>query len=375
MTSVAAVEAIPVAYPEPNDFDAMRNLCLVKLTDSDGRVGWGESVSMWPEASRAVVSIIEGMSALVVGSDPKQTEAIWHRLKRHAWWYGYGGGIASFAIAALDIAMWDLKGQILGQSVLDLLGGSVHERLPAVASAHGHHESIEEMAEEAKGWLSSGLQGMKVGFGKKGNARLGYDVDRDIEYVAAMREAIGPDRLLMIDCGIAVEWDLAGALKRTHAFDEYDLHWLEEPLGAWDPHGYAVLRQSTRSLIAYGEKEWTVQGYERVLDTGTVDVVGVDPGRAEGITGFKKVADRVLAHRRQVNAHAWSSAIVSAASLAVSFSSPASKLFELKPLRNPIQHDLVTTPFEHVDGWVHPPSGPGLGIEVINDVVDRYRVE
>lgn len=373
--TVVRVEAIPVSYPEPNDFDAMRNLCLVKLTDSDGRVGWGESVTMWPEASKATAAIIEGMSDLVVGADPVGTEALWHRLKHHAWWYGYGGGIASFAVAAIDIALWDLKGKILDRSVLDLLGGPVHTRLPGVASSHGHHESIAEMADEAREWLSTGLQGMKVGFGKRGNARLGYEYDRDVEYVAAMRDAIGPERLLMIDCGIAVEWDVSGALRRARAFDEHDVHWIEEPLGAWDPEGYATLRQNTRALIAYGEKEWTLAGYQRVLDTGTVDVVGVDPGRAEGITGFKKVADQVHAKRRQVNAHAWSSAIVSAASLAVSFSTPASRLFEFKPLRNPMQHELVTEPFDHVDGWAYPPTGPGLGIEVIEDVVDRYRLD
>jgi L-alanine-DL-glutamate epimerase-like enolase superfamily enzyme len=106
-----------------------------------------------------------------------------------------------------------------------------------------------------------------------------------------------------------------------------------------------------------------------------VDVVGVDPGRAEGITGFKRVAERCEFHRRQVNAHAWSSAIVTAASLALSFNSPAAKLFELKPLRNPMQHDLVTRPFEHREGWMAPPEGPGLGIEVIEEVVDAYRSE
>jgi L-alanine-DL-glutamate epimerase-like enolase superfamily enzyme len=87
------------------------------------------------------------------------------------------------------------------------------------------------------------------------------------------------------------------------------------------------------------------------------------------------VTDRVEAYRRQAKAHAWSSAIVTGASLAISFNWPACKLFEFKPLRNPMQHDLVTEPFEHVDGRVYPPSGPGLGIEVIEEVVDRYRSE
>lgn len=371
---IAKVEPIPVAYPEPNDFNATRYLCLVKITTDDGIVGWGESITQFPDANPAVAALISGMSEALIGEDPRETERLWRALKDRAWWYGYRGGLASYAIAAIDIALWDIKGKALNRSVLDLLGGPVHDRLPAIASSHAHHESIAAMADEAVEWLSTGLQGMKVGFGKRGNARLGYDHDRDVEYVRAMREAIGPEKMLMIDCGINVKWDVSAAVRRVQAFDESRIAWIEEPLGAWDPRGYAVLQSKASCLIAYGEREWNLDGYEAVLATGTCDVVGVDPGRAEGITGFKKVADRVEAHRRQVNAHAWSSAIVSAASIAISFSTPAAKLFEFKPLRNPMQHDLVTEPLTHEDGWVYPPDArPGLGIEIIEDVVDRYR--
>lgn len=374
MSIIQSVEAIPVAYPEPNDFGATRYLCLVKITTEDGIVGWGESITQFPEANPAVAAIITGMAELIVGRSALDTSAIWHALKDRAWWYGYNGGIASYAVAAIDIALWDIKGKALGVSVCELLGGPVHDRLPAIASAHAHHESIPAMAEEALGWLDSGLQGMKVGFGKRGNAHLGYQHDRDVEYVRAMREAIGDDRMLIIDLGFAIKWDVATAVKRVQAFDHYSIDWIEEPLGAWDPEGYATLRAKTTTLIAYGEREWNLQGFERVLATGTCDVVGVDPGRAEGITGFKRVTDRVEFYRRQANAHAWSSAIVSAASLAVSFSSPACKLFEFKPLRNPMQHDLVSDPIVHVDGWVYPPtSAPGLGIDVDEKVVERYR--
>jgi L-alanine-DL-glutamate epimerase-like enolase superfamily enzyme len=315
------------------------------------------------------------MAEQLIGRDPTHTEVLWRRNKDQAWWYGYGGGIASYAVSAVDIALWDLKGKASGLSVLDLLGGPVHERLPAIASCHAHHSSIPAMVEEAQEWLSTGLQGVKTGFGKHGDARLGYEHDRDVEYVRAMREGIGDDKLLMIDNGIAIDWDVTDAVRRLQAMEEYDLAWVEEPLGAWDPEGYANLRAKTITRIAYGEREWTLAGFERVLATGTVDVLGVDPGRAEGITGFKKVCDRVEAYRRQANAHAWSSAIVSAASLAISFSTPACKLFEFKPLDNPMQHELVAEPFDHVDGWVYPPEGPGLGIEVIEEVVDAFRSE
>jgi L-alanine-DL-glutamate epimerase-like enolase superfamily enzyme len=372
---IHSIEAIPVSYPEPNDFNALRHLCLCKITADDGQVGWGESITQFPEANFATKHVIEGMAAKLIGRDPSHTEALWRLNKDQSWWYGYGGGIASFAVSAIDIALWDLKGKAAGMSILDLLGGPVHERLPAIASCHAHYSSIPAMVEEAQEWLSTGLQGVKTGFGKRGDAHLGYEHDRDVEYVRAMREGIGPDRTLMIDNGIAIKWDVTDAVRRMRAMEEYDLTWVEEPLGAWDPEGYANLRAKTSTRIAYGEREWTVAGFERVLATATVDVVGVDPGRAEGITGFKKVCDRVEAYRRQANAHAWSSAIVTAASLAISFSTPACKLFEFKPLRNPMQHDLVTEPFEQTDGWVYPPSGPGLGIEVIEDVVEGFRSE
>ena len=278
MSKVANVEAIPVSYPEPNDFNALRHLCLVKIETADGLVGWGESITQFPEASFATQAVINGMAELVLDRDPVHVESIYRSLKERAWWYGYGGGIASYAISAIDIALWDLKGKVLGASVLDLLGGPVHDRLPAIACCHAHHDSIPEMVEEAQGWIKSGFQGVKVGFGKRGNAHLGYEHDRDVAYVRAMREGLGDDMSIMIDLGWAIKWDVTTAVRRSQAFDHYDIDWIEEPLGAWDPEGYANLRAKTTTRIAYGEKEWTLDGYERVLATGTVDVVGVDPG-------------------------------------------------------------------------------------------------
>jgi L-alanine-DL-glutamate epimerase-like enolase superfamily enzyme len=371
--SVQHVEPIPVAYPEPNDNGTIRHLCLVKLTTDDGLTGWGEAVTVTSDATVAVARLIEGVAGSVLGANPLHTEAVWHQMKDRAWWYGHGGGMASFAISAIDTALWDLKGKLLGCSVLDLLGGPVHERLPTIACSHAFSEQISQMCAEAEAWLAAGFRGVKIGFGKPGRSKLGFLHDRDVEYVAAMRAMMGPDKSLMIDVGPAAQWDVATAVRRVRAFDEYQVDWVEEPLGAWDPDGYAVLRDKTAARIAYGEREWTLAGYDRILRTGTCDVLGVDPGRAEGVTGFKKVADQVTAYGRQANAHAWSSAIVTAASLAISFCSPSVRVFELKPLHNPMQHELVERPFEQTGGWIAPPSGPGLGIDVREDVVARYR--
>ena len=105
MDRIATVEAIPVSYPEPNDFNALRHLCLAKITTVDGVVGWGESITQFPEANFATRAVIEGMAERVVGADPLANVAIWHDLRDQKWWYGYNGGIASYAVSAIDMAI------------------------------------------------------------------------------------------------------------------------------------------------------------------------------------------------------------------------------------------------------------------------------
>jgi L-alanine-DL-glutamate epimerase-like enolase superfamily enzyme len=376
VAAVAAVEAIPIAYREPNDHGAERHLCLVRVRDADGRVGWGEAVTMWPEASYATAELVRGLGELALGRDPVHTEAIWRELRAHAWWYG-GAGIASFALAAIDIALWDLRGQQLGRPLLDLLGGPSKERLPAIVSSHATAASIDAMTEEIAGWVAGRAEGAKVGFGKRGEARLGYEHDRDVAFVAALRAALGPGPRIIVDLGVAIRWSVAEAVARTRAFEQHDLHWIEEPLGADDPAGYATLRAKTTTLIAYGEREWNVRGLERIVASGTCDVAGIDPGRAEGITGFLAAARAAEAARTQVNAHSWSSGIVHAASLALSWATPGCRQLELKPLRNPVQHELVAGGIaEPRDGaWPLPGEAPGLGIAVDEAVLGRLRLE
>jgi L-alanine-DL-glutamate epimerase-like enolase superfamily enzyme len=113
----------------------------------------------------------------------------------------------------------------------------------------------------------------------------------------------------------------------------------------------------------------------RILATGTCDVLGFDPGRAEGLTGFRHVVERVEAAGVQANAHAWSTALVSAASLAISWATPVCRQFEVKPIVDVAQHELVANPLVHVDGFMPQPSGSGLGVEVKEDVVAQLRLD
>jgi L-alanine-DL-glutamate epimerase-like enolase superfamily enzyme len=372
---IARVTPISVAYPEPNDNQATRHLTLCRVEAEDGTIGWGEAVTMWPEACRATERLIEGMSELVVGQDVMDGVEVWRRLRAHTWWYGYEGGLASFAISAIDIALWDLKGKLLGQPVVRLLRGAHRERLPVIASTHAFGPSLEEEAERHGRYVrDQGYQGVKVGFGKRGQARLGYTAERDIEFMRLLREAVGPDAHIMIDRGQSLVWDVEYAIRLTHALEEYGLKWIEEP---FEPHAYEsfrTFRQHVKTLVGTGEREWTEEGYRRVIDSGIVDVVGCDPGRCGGITGALRVIELVEDAGVWFNAHAWSSAIVSAASLALSAITPRCLVFELKPIENPIQHELVDRPFGQNGGWIDVPTAPGLGIDVIEQVVEKYRL-
>lgn len=371
---ITAVEAIPLAYPEPNDSSATRHLLFVRITTDDGYVGWGEAVTMWPEASRGTAALIDGLAGALIGRDPREHALVHESLRAHTWWYG-NGGLAAFAIAALDTALWDLAGKAAGLNVVDLIGGPVHDTLPVLVSCHAMEADLDAMAGRMAGWVAHhDAVGIKVGFGKRGAARLGTDAERDIAFVKALRRELGPGKSIMIDIGSAIHWDVRTAIARTLAFEEFDIAWIEEPLGADNPSGYAELRSRVTTKIAYGEREWTPRGVQRIVDTGTVDVVGIDPGRCEGVTGWLAAAAHVRAGQREVNAHAWSSAIVTAASLALSFASPHCHQVEIKPLRNPMQHELTSTPVTPTNGCFVPLIGPGLGVEIDEAVLEQYRL-
>lgn len=371
---IQGITPIVLRYPEPNDHGNIRHTVLLRLEAEGGLTGWGECIAMWPEACRAVAALIQGgLAEVVAGMDVREPEAVWQALKRHSWWYGEGG-LATMTLAGIDMAVWDACGKAAGLPLWRLFGGRVHEALPAIASMHVNRATIEESAAEVAGHIGRGFKGAKLGFGKRGLSRVGQDPGHDVDYVRAVRQAAGPAARLMVDIGNGVRWDAATAIATVRRFEAFAIDWVEEPLHPDDLDGLARLRAAVTTRIATGEREWTVAGYARLIRTGLVDVLGVDPARAEGITGFRKVAALAEAARIAVNAHAWSTAVTSAASLHLSVASPAARLFELKPLENPMQHELVDTPIWHQDGLVRPPEGPGLGVEPRPACIDKYRL-
>lgn len=372
---LSSLDAWTVPYVEPNDHGNTRFVTLCRLRDTDGVVGWGEAVTIQEEAAHATTAVLRGWGAQL--TDVRATPAALRAfVQQRGWWYGTGGGVAGFASSAVDTAAWDLLARRAGLPLVEVLGGPAHDTLPTVVVTHAVLPGIDEQADAFLRWTeASGAAGVKVGFGKPGEARLGWDHERDVAFVAALRAALGPQALLMVDCSPQMRWSAPEAIRRVRAFEEHGLHWIEEPLGAEDPAGYARLQAATSTLIAYGERAWNAAEMARLLDTGTLDVLGIDAGRAGGITGFVDGARLAHLRGRQANAHAFAGPISYAAGLACSLVSPACRQFEVAPLRNSLMEAAAPDlPGPH-DGVVGPLPGPGLGVEVDEGIVSKLSVE
>jgi L-alanine-DL-glutamate epimerase-like enolase superfamily enzyme len=372
--SIKKLEVFPLEYQEPNDNMATRYITLVRVEDHSGNVGWGECISQFRPNTFAVTAMIEnGLGDLVIGRDALDNEKIWEDLRGEVWWYGDAGGTAAFAISAIDMAIWDLKGKILNVPLYTLLGGKQQERLPVCASTHPKEHEIDKMANELAGHIQNGFQLVKVGFGKKGQANLGASAERDIAFVKAVRAAIGPNAGFIVDIGAKMHWNIPYAVKMARAFLEYDLTWLEDVFHPENFIAYQHLRAAVPDMmIGFGERYWNLIDYKRLLDADVCDVILVDPGRTEGVTGMHRITQLAAQYNVKMDPHSWSSAINTAASIHIALANTNASIFEMKPSENPMQHELVSNPISHRDGWIYAPEGAGLGVDVIEDTVQKY---
>ena len=367
------VRAFPLAYPEPHYNGMERYITLARVELDDGLVGWGECISQFREASLATKVIVEqGFAPLLIGGDPMDVEQLTDKLLEHIWWYG-PEGIAAFAISAVDMALWDVKGKASGQPVCDLLSERLHDKVVAMGSIVFDMEDVEWTVNEFRWMCDEGYRVMKGGWGMRPEAVFGQDRESDIDIVRRLREAVGVDRDLIVDTpGARGLWALPTAIGRFRDLEPYRLRWIEQPLPPVDLDAHAQLRAAVETPIGTGEDEWDVESYGRLIRSGGVDVVQFDPGRCHGITGSYRLIRLVEAEGLEFSAHTWSSAINTAASLHLLAASTQGVGMDFKPHESPMQHELVTDPWVQEDGYVAVRDVPGLGVTVREDIVDKY---
>ena len=336
-------------------------------------MGWGECISQFRESSLATKIIVEqGFAPLLVGENALDVDRLWHKMLGHVWWYG-PEGIAAFGISAIDQALWDLKGKILGVPVAQLLGGQVHDKVVAMASIIFDMEDFDWTLNEFRWMRDQGYRVVKAGWGMRPEAVFGQNRSKDIEITGRVREVIGDDLELVVDTpGVWGIWDVPTAIQRFRDLEQFRLRWIEQPLLPRDHEGHARLRAAVATPIDTGEDEWSVENYRTLMQSGGLDVVQMDPGRCHGITGCRNVIKLVEAENLGFSAHTWSSAINSAASVHLLANSTHSVAMDFKPHESPMQHELVSDPWVQEDGYLAVRDAPGLGVTVREDIVEKY---
>ena len=341
------------------------DLIVVRVRTDGGLVGLANT-NCAPAAVRALIDSYLG--PVLAGEDPTDTARVWEKLSRLA--IGLGRtGLPSIAIGLLDIALWDIKGQAAGLPVYRLLGGAAQPRLRVYASRL-YGPDTGRLREEAAMYVEQGFTAVKqrLAFGPA----AGVDgMRRNRELVAAVRDAVGPDVELMVDCCRA--FDAQYAVRMLRQLEAFDLVWAEEPVLPHDHEGYVHVRRNVGMPISGGEFEYDRHAFRRWAQMGCADIWQPDANRAGGITECQRIFHLAAAHGIPVIPHGGQ--MHNYHLIAASHHSPVTEYFppqeEITDGNGFFWHVVRGEPVA-VDGYIELPETPGLGIRLDEEAVARY---
>jgi L-alanine-DL-glutamate epimerase-like enolase superfamily enzyme len=336
---------------------------LVRIRSDNGLEGIGEADAS-PEVVKAIIdapfshNVACGLRAVLIGENPLEIERLWQKMLRHTAYFGRTS-VTIAAMAAVDMALWDLKGKHFGEPIHRLLGGSRHDRIQAYASNLFGRDG-KETSDIARRWIEAGYNAVKFGWEPMGPSEA-----VDIELVRGAREGAG-DGTVLIDAGCV--WDARTALRRAQAFADYGIEWLEEPLRQEDIEGYVWLRDHSPVPIAAGEGECGRESFRPLIDRHALDIYQVDLAR-NGFTDACYIKSRVEETGARLCNHCFTSAVTVAASLHWLSTCRDAFLFEDCVDRSPLRWDLTLEPVRAENGWMSVPQGPGLGVTLNEEFV------
>ncbi len=352
----------------------IKYLGIVKVETDVGITGYAD-LETQPHVAQAIVDApsegavpgFQGLRSVLVGEDPFEVERLWHKMYMASVYYGRRGA-ALQVISGIDIALWDIVGKRVGQPIYKLLGAGYRDRVRAYASTL-FRSTPEGMAEASRQYVERGFTAIKFGWGV-----FGQDPERDIQLVAAAREALGDRVDLLIDTGWYVHRTAKEAIRMVRTLEPYRPFLIEEPLSPEDYDGYAQLSREVDTLIACGEQEATEWGFRTLIERGQVDVLQPDLSRCGGITTGRKIVHLADMHNKLCIPHSWISDLLTAASLHLNAFMPRATFQEFNVTSGPLSRELCKTPIQLEDGFLRVPQGPGLGVEVDESTIDKYRV-
>lgn len=337
-----------------------RNGMFLLVHTDAGITGLGEIFCNFPQWSHyeKEASVHQGLKPMLIGADPLDREGIWatigRKFKRIGLQWG-APGIAYQVLSGLDIALWDIQGKAEGKSICELLESSA-ESVPVYCSALGP----DGVAEQAARFWEQGVTAFKL--------KIGMDPKQDIRNLSELRWLVGPDCLVMAD--VNQGWDLETALEMAPLLEPFHLYWVEEPLMADHVEDLEVLVRKTGMRIAGGENLYGAD-FERHLAKGLLQVCQPDVTKCGGITEFMKAARLAHQYGVEVAPHFLANGVGYAATMQVMNASGA-HIMEYDYGDNPMKDTCVTGTYPVKEGRVKIPKGPGLGISLCEEEIQRY---
>lgn len=385
MSTIAQVEAIPLRVGrDAGDLDSSAETVVVRLTDEDGLTGIGEADA--PALAVRELVLMQGVHAwsrglreVLLDRDPQEREALWNDLYEATIYHGRRG-LGIHALSAVDVAVHDLAGKQAGRPVHELLGGPCRDRLapyatvwPGAARGRSLAELMDATAALFERALAAGFRAVKMEL-------IFEDAAQDEELVDCIREGrrlLGPDVTLMLDFGYRWrDWRAAHAV--LSQVEDCDVFFAEATLHHDDLEGHRELADRLDLRIAGAEMAATVHECREWLERGGVAVLQPDIGRAGGFTEMQRIAELAAEHGASVVPHGWKTGITVAASLhfqAASENVPYVELLSPALFDSPLRAELTRPEPQVEDGTMPLPAAPGLGIELVDEVAERYAVE
>lgn len=367
---ITDIQGIMLRLPEVREIgDGCQSIMVIKVLTDAGITGIGEAHTN-PLVSKAILEApmcsvsSSGLKRLLIGEDPRDINRLTDKMVKKSVTPGRRGAFMH-VISGIEIALWDILGKATGQPVYRLLGGARRTSTPVYASDLAP-ETPAGAVKLAEKHVKSGYQAVKLGWGG-----LGGSVKDDAALVGRVRKAVGPSIDLMLDMGFPVPLDDAIRLGRMLA--EHDVFFLEEPLAPEDLHGWAKLTAASPTPIATGEKETGLHPYLNLMEHGGLRIIQPDVARVGGIGETLRIATNAEARGVRVIPHCWSTDILVAATLHVIAVLKDCPYLEFNVMDNPLRTQLMKEPIRPVKGIVRVPDKPGLGIELDERTLAKYR--
>ena len=366
---IERVETFQIQWA-PTDKPATRS-AFVRVYAEDGLVGIGEASPML--GGRASLGIIEhDIAPALIGADPLDHAVLQERFMHRLVKLGPEGALTG-ALAAIDIALWDLKGRLLGQPIYKLLGGAWRMALPFYASIGRNgagQRTVDEVCREVEQRLKDKPAAIKIRFDND-RTEPDRDIAGDIAKARAVRKLVGDDFPLAFDANNGLSF--SGAMRVGRELEQLGYWWFEEPLQHYHVRELGALAQKLDITVSAGEQTYTIAGVADLINAG-VRMVQPDIVKMGGITGLVRCAALCQAHGVELVSHQTQPTVGHLANLHVC----AAQAFVTKPCElddpSPRRHAIFKNPPKPVDGLFHLPTVPGLGLEMIESEVTRLRV-